>query len=59
MTAYEPSVRECGHCGDTWVICLYCNQTWPCEDYRNNHSDKQIEKEQRWAAKHLVCPFHD
>lgn len=54
---YAPIITYCDSCSGSWTICKHCNETWPCEDYRNSHEEKQIAKQERWAEKHLACPF--
>jgi hypothetical protein len=60
--AYAPDVYyncddiDCCYDGSPQVICKHCKQDWPCDDYQERHTLKQINAQKRWVVrvKHRV-----
>ncbi len=45
----EPYITECCEvCHEQFARCRGCNDVWPCAQYKETHSQKQIEKQDRW-----------
>ena len=52
---YSPKIvvlcedEDCCSDGTEIVRCSFCKQDWPCDDYKDKHTEAQIEKEMRYA----------